>query len=419
MPDRVKVLQVSASDITVSKLLLPLVDRLSEDGYSVSAACADGRFARELSGKGYVVHTLPMTRSVAPLAIMRSTWALYRLIRRERYDVVHVHTPVAAAVGRIAATMAGTPIVLYTAHGFYFHDGMAPWAARITRCAERVLGHMTDFLFTQSAEDAQTAILEKISSAQKVTWISNGVDLDRFAPVDSAEAERQMYGLEPHERVVGFVGRLVREKGIMELLDAMSLASEQIPGLVLLVAGDNATAGDRDQATQKIIDGYLKSRDLRFRIVFTGFIDNVESMMRAIDVFTLPSYREGMPRSIIEAMATGKPVVATDIRGCREEVLDGQTGYLVPAGDSASLARRLVNVLASPGRARRMGVLGRARAEAYFDEKDVLDREIAAYSRILRERLPAAANHIAQISDWRQRQPAQTDSVNSDHPTIS
>jgi glycosyltransferase involved in cell wall biosynthesis len=126
-----------------------------------------------------------------------------------------------------------------------------------------------------------------------------------------------------------------------------------------------------------------------------------------------------MPRSIIEAMATGKPVVATDIRGCREEVLDGQTGYLVPAGDSASLARRLVNVLASPGRARRMGVLGRARAEAYFDEKDVLDREIAAYSRILRERLPAAASHIAQISDWRQRQPAQTDSVNSDHPTIS
>ncbi|MBI4219098.1 MAG: glycosyltransferase, partial [Chloroflexi bacterium] len=120
----------------------------------------------------------------------------------------------------------------------------------------------------------------------------------------------------------------------------------------------------------------------------------VEVMMRAVDVFALPSYREGMPRSIIEAMASGKPVVATSIRGCREEVVEGETGLLVPVGDSQALADRLQVLLQDPELARRFGEAGQARAAARFDEEDVLDRQVAAYARLLRERLPALADGL-------------------------
>ncbi len=387
----VRVLQVAASDITIAKLLLPLIKNLKANGYEVESACADGRFAQELNGQGYVVHTLPMSRSINPWKTIKAVWALYRLLRKEKYDIVHVHTPVAAGVGRLAAKLAGTPTVIYTAHGFYFHDLMKPWAKRVTILFERILGRFTHMLFTQSTEDAQAAIQYRIAQPQRVVWISNGVDINRFTPRTDNSAVRARFGLEEGELAVGFVGRLVREKGILELLEAMRHASERIPNLVLLVAGDNKTGGDRDVETQALVQEYLSSAQLPFRVEFTGFIDDVEEMMQALDVFVLPSYREGMPRTIIEAMASGKPVIASDIRGCREEVSHGETGLLVPVRDAEALGRAIVDVLNSPELAKSMGEKGRERAEQYFDEQMVLDRQLWHYARLVSERHPALA----------------------------
>ena len=183
------------------------------------------------------------------------------------------------------------------------------------------------------------------------------------------------------------MGRLVREKGIVELLEAMSMVSEDLPNLVLLVAGDTKAAGDRDQDTAQWVHRLIDRGDLGFRVVCTGFLEDIESMLQAVDVFTLPSYREGMPRSIIEAMACGKPVVATNIRGCREEVIPGETGLLVPVGDPEALARALVQLLSQLDLARELGARGRRRALAQFDEQDVLDRQVAAYQHLVRQRL--------------------------------
>lgn len=404
----VRVLQVAASDITIAKLLLPLINNLKANGYEVESACADGRFAQELNGKGYVVHTLPMSRSISPWKTIKAVWALYRLLRKEKYDIVHVHTPVAAGVGRLAAKLAGTPTVIYTAHGFYFHDLMKPWAKRATILFERVLGRMTHMLFTQSTEDAQAAVHYGIVPQQRVVWISNGVDINRFSPRADNSAERARFGIKDGELAVGFVGRLVREKGILELLEAMRQAAERMPNLVLLVAGDSKTGGDRDVETQAIVQEYLASAELPFRVEFTGFIDDVEEMMHALDVFALPSYREGMPRTIIEAMASGKPVIASDIRGCREEVSHGETGLLVPVRDAEALGRAIVDVLNSPELARSMGEKGRERAVQYFDEQLVMDRQLWHYARLVSERHPALATPNVESPRLRER-PAPED----------
>ncbi|MCH8282581.1 MAG: glycosyltransferase, partial [Chloroflexi bacterium] len=130
-----------------------------------------------------------------------------------------------------------------------------------------------------------------------------------------------------------------------------------------------------------------KEGELAERVVFTGFVEDVPTLMRAIDLFVLPSHREGMPRSIIEAMASGKPVVATNIRGCREEVVHDLTGLLVPVSDSKALSEAMVRILSVPELACRMGCEGRRRAEAMFDERDVLDRQVQVYHQLVKERL--------------------------------
>jgi len=123
----IKVLQITALDIAVKQFLLPLIDRLAGDGYQVHIACSNGQYVPELQAHGYVVHTFSIERRINPVSNARSLWSLYRIMRKERFDIVHVHTPVAAALGRVAASIASVPIVLYTAHGFYFHEHMSRW----------------------------------------------------------------------------------------------------------------------------------------------------------------------------------------------------------------------------------------------------------------------------------------------------
>jgi glycosyltransferase involved in cell wall biosynthesis len=388
MRRQIKVLQVAAADVTVRVLLLPLVKRLQNEGYEVSMACSDGSHARSLASEGYRIHTVQIDRRIAPWSNLRSLVNLYRLMRRERFDIVHVHTPIAAVLGRIAAKLARVPAIVYTAHGFYFHDRMSQYKRKPLIWLERILGQATDRLFTQSKEDAHTAVWEKICDRRKVVWIGNGVDVANFQ-IATGNTKSDL-GLAEDDLVVGFMGRMVREKGILDLLDAVGSASKALPNLRLLLVGDTLDS-DRDQETKKLMQQTMDRNDLAERVVFTGFIEDIGKVFSAIDVFALPSYREGMPRTIIEAMASGKPVLATNIRGCREEVVHGVTGFLVPPKDPPTLADAIVKVLSDPGLATSMGQEGRKRALALFDENEVLRRQVEAYQGLVGEKLNSGA----------------------------
>jgi glycosyltransferase involved in cell wall biosynthesis len=169
-------------------------------------------------------------------------------------------------------------------------------------------------------------------------------------------------------------------------VDAFAKTLQAVPDAYLLLAGD-VINGDRDLQTKEIIRQKIEGSQLATRIIFAGYQEDITNFMRAIDLFTLPSHREGMPRSIIEAMASGKPVVATDIRGCREEVVPGVTGIIVPLRDSDALSQAFVRILSDLALAHRMGDQGRRRAEALYDEHDVLEREVQVYLRLVQEKL--------------------------------
>lgn len=371
----VTVCQLCAVDFTLQHLLLPLVDGMQDKGWSVTSVCSDGQYTQDMRQRGYKVHTVSISRDLFNARThLRAIWNIYRLCRDERFDVLHVHTPIAALLGRIAGRLAGVPLVVYTAHGFYFHDQMPWWKYRFFVLLERWSGWLTDFLFTQSSEDAQTAVAERIAPKSKVLAIGNGVCIDLFVP-DPANRDqmRLAFGLPADAFVIGVVARLVKEKGLAEFLEAAVTLGIRFPRVHFLLVGERLSS-DHDASIEQELSQAQKM--LGPRLIAPGYRADVGELLGAMDLFCLPSYREGMPRSIIEAMMMELPVVATDIRGSREEVVPGETGLLVPTRNATALTQALEALISNPDRARRMGIAGRRRALTLYDERRVVARQI-------------------------------------------
>ncbi|MBL7072745.1 MAG: glycosyltransferase family 4 protein [Candidatus Omnitrophica bacterium] len=384
---KIKVLQVTAVDITVKYLLLPLIDRLTKEGYNVQVATSPGGYTEQLRKDGYVINTVDIGRRIRPIVNLKAIFALCRLIKKEKFDIVHVHSPLAAMLGRVAAKMADAPVIIYTAHGFYFHENMTPWKRRVVIWIEKILTRVcTDILLLQSAEDRETAIREGISLSQNAVWISNGVDINKFIPEEPDAQLRESFGIKKEDKVVVFAGRIVREKGIEELVKAIAVVKEHVPSVKFLIVGDTL-GSDRDADGKEIIKRLIAENNLKENIIFAGLRDDMPQVYSLMDVFVLPSFREGMPRSILEAMACRKPVVATDIRGSREEVVDGVTGKIVPPREVKPLADAISGILMDEETAKKMGQAGRKRVESKFDEEMVLDKEMEVYKRVSAKKL--------------------------------
>jgi glycosyltransferase involved in cell wall biosynthesis len=381
------VLHLAAVDVTLKYLLLPQLLFLQRTGYGVAAACNLGAGVEAATDAGIPYLSVRIDRKLLSIKHVVTVANLVRLLRTNDVNLLHVHTPVAATLGRAAAWLARTPLVFYTAHGFYFHEDTPPLNRAVLVAIERLLGRVTDHLFTQSAEDYRTAVRLGIAPADSVSYLGNGVNVEAFARA-SAEREtvRSELGL-ADETVVAFTGRFVREKGIAELLEAMARVRQNRPDVRLLIIGGSLPS-DRDPAEVDVTTA-VRELGLADRIITTGLTDRVADYLSACDIFVLPSYREGMPRSILEAMAAGKPVVATNIRGCREEVVDGETGFLVPPRDAGRLARAIGRLVDDPELRMRMGAAGQARARELFDERLVFERLLAVYQRYL----PVGSSH--------------------------
>lgn len=380
-----KVCQLCAVDFTLQHFLLPLVDGMHEAGWDVISVCSDGLAIPELRRRGYRIETIPIARSLNPFRHVRTVFALVRLFGRERFDVVHVHTPVAALLGRIAAKIAGIPLVIYTAHGFYFHDDMSSLKRKAFVLLERLGGRLTDLLFTQSAEDAAAAVSENIVSAKKVFAIGNGVDVGKFDPAKKGTQRelRRTLGVPGEAFLVGMVSRLVKEKGVVEFLEAAIRVGARDTRAYFILIGERLAS---DHAADVTIEIERAKMALGSRLVLTGLRQDIPELLAAMDAFCLPSWREGMPRTIIEAMMMARPVVATDIRGAREEVIPEQTGLLVPVRSPDRLADAIGRMVAEPSWAVQLGAAGRERALSLYDERCIVAVQIEKIREAIMER---------------------------------
>jgi glycosyltransferase involved in cell wall biosynthesis len=376
-----KVCQLCAVDFSLKKFLLPLIDGMTSRGWRVTSVCSSGKHVGVLRSAGYRVETIPIARSLNPFLALRSILLLTLFFRRERFDVVHVHTPVAALLGRIASALSGVPLVIYTAHGFYFHENMPRWKWAVFVLLEKLGGRFTHLLFSQSMEDAQDAVREGIMPFERVLAIGNGVDPAIFNPClfPNRQVIREALGIPDDAFVVGMIGRQVKEKGVVEFLQASIILAEQNPRLSVLLVGERLPS---DHAADVEAELTQARRALGKKLIALGLREDIPSLLSAMDVFCMPSYREGMPRTIIEAMMMSKPVVATDIRGSREEVVHEQTGLIVPVRNIEALVVAIRRMAEDPKWATQLGEAGRERALELYDENKVvrlqLDRIVEA-----------------------------------------
>jgi glycosyltransferase involved in cell wall biosynthesis len=360
-----KIIEITNVDFSLRHFLLPLMRGLRARGHEVIGAAAEGPLLDVARAEGFRVVGLPLARSVSPVAQWRAFWALVRFLRAERPDMVHAHMPISGFLARVAARIAGVPKVAYTCHGFLFNQP-GPWPRRaVGFLMEWVGGQLTDVHMTVSHEEAADA--RRLWINRHSTAIGNGRDPARFHPDPAARARlRAEFGVPEGRVVITAISRLVRHKGYPELLAAMADVDAE-----LWVVGERLASDHGED-----MEPYFAHAGLGSRLRRLGYREDIPAILAASDVFTLPSHFEGLPMSIIEAMLTGLPVVTTDIRGPREQVVDGQTGYLVPPATVAPLAEALGRLAGDPALRARMGAAGRARALLLFDESVVLARTL-------------------------------------------
>jgi glycosyltransferase involved in cell wall biosynthesis len=379
---RPKLIHLTTVDLSLHVLLQHQLARFAQEGFDVAGASAPGPYVADLAAAG--IRHLPvrsLTRSWTPGRDAIALRELTALFRRERPDIVHMHNPKSGVLGRVAARAARVPVVVNTVHGLYANPSLPPLRRGAIAGAERVAFRFSDHELFQSREDFDLAVGRRMVARSRATWLGNGVDLTRFDP-GAVDAEavallRKSWGAGERSVVIGTVGRLVVEKGYRELFRAAEMVrGEREEALFVVVGPEEPVKADR-----------LGEEDLeearRAGVVLHGEGRDMPAVYAAFDVFVLPSHREGVPRSLIEAQAMGRPAVATDIRGCREVVGPGETGLLVAPRDPAALAAAILRLLAEPDEARRMGTAGRARAVERFDEEAVIARTLDVYRRLM------------------------------------
>jgi glycosyltransferase involved in cell wall biosynthesis len=325
----------------------------------------------------------PMTRKpLDPMNDLRSLWSLYQILRREKFEIIHTHSPKGNLLGSIAGRLAKVPVVMNTVHGYHFHELMPRQQYRLYVLLERAFRRSRDLVLSETKEDVQTAIRERICLPRQIRHLGNGIDLEQFDPARVTPRDlstaRKSLGIEDSDYVVGFVGRLVEEKGVRDLLVASQIFRSRRKSIKVLIVGESDFQKP-DVIRRDIVHEYEVEDICRF----AGIRDDMPIMYALMDVLVLPSYREGMPRSVMEASAMGKPAVVTDVRGCREVVVPDQTGLLIPTANPLALGEAIMRLVEDRKLASRLGQQAREHALEHFDERDVFRTLLEEYERLL------------------------------------
>jgi glycosyltransferase involved in cell wall biosynthesis len=346
-------------------------------GHEVTALGAGGDgYDRKLAEEGIDFRHLPIEfRSLSPWADLKLTATLYRYFRRTRPDVCHAFTIKPAIFGTLAAALARVPVRVVTITGLGYAFTSAGGLLRAgVEFLYRVALARAHVVFFQNPTDRQLFIERGLVADDRAQLVAgSGVDTKRFqvAPLPCASGAAPTFLM---------IGRLLRDKGVLEYLEAARLLRERIPGArCLLLGGEDARNPSR--LAPEELTRLRASRDLEL----LAEVDDVRPVVARADVVVLPSYREGLPRSLLEGGAMGRALIATDVPGCRDVVRHEQNGLLVKRADAESLATAMIRLCENPFSISAMGVAARADIEARFDEQRVIDNTLATYQRLYAE----------------------------------
>lgn len=339
-----------------------------------------------------------MKERISPIHDLLVIWDLYRLMRRENFSVVHTHCSKAGLAGRVAAWLARVPVVVHTFHLFAAHDSLPAWRRRLYLLLDRVARPLADRYIAVAPQVARQAVETRLAPAGRVTVLPSGVEVDPAVWRDDpsvGQAVRHELGIPDGAPVVGTVGRIVPQKAPLDFVRAAALVAKERPDAVFVMVGDASLESRpleqqaRDEADRLGVD-----------VLFTGFRPDADRVMSAFDVYVVTSIYEGLGRALTEALAAGRPVVATAVNGVPDLVEPGCTGLLARPRDPVGIAASVLWLLDHPAEARRMGQHGRDRVRSLFEPRTMCAMLDHVYADLLGlpEQTPAHSSQQAQRS---------------------
>ncbi len=360
---------------------------MKRQGFRVAGVCSPGPLVdRVRMDHGIEVHTIPISRKLTPFRDLCTVTRLYCLFRRLKPTIVHSHTPKAGLLGALAALLARVPVRVYTIHGFRFQTStgirraLLLWAEKTAcLCAHRVIAVSPSLM--------EEATVTGVTKPERVTVLgagsSNGVDCQRYsrtpAILRAAARLRRQLGIPATALLIGYVGRIVRDKGIVELSQAWSKIRASFSQAHLLLVGP---VEDEDPVPSHILDGLWSDP----RVHRVGERRELAQYYAALDLLVLPTYREGLPNVPLEAAAMEIPVVATRVTGCVDAIVHMDTGILVPPRDARALALAVSRVLEDATLRRQMGINGRRRVMRKFQPAVIWTGLLQEYTALLAAR---------------------------------
>lgn len=327
---------------------------------------------------GYRLITVDsLRRNVQPIAELRCLAELGRGLRAGRFDVVHTHSSKAGILGRHAAAQVRVPSVVHTIHGMSFNRTQSAPVRWFYRMLERRAAAKTHALVAVADAMIEQAVRAGIAPPEKFTTIRSGIEVDQFVPDPRVRAEvRAAWDVTDDDVVVGTVARLFSNKGYEDVLQALPMLARQCPQARFVWVGDGANRMEYVRQVERL--------GLRDRLHLTGLVppEEVPRLLNGFDLLVHASRWEGLPRAVVQALLMEVPVVSYDNDGAPEVVEQGETGELVPFGDSEGLAEGLIRLASSPERRRRLGTEGRRRCLEEFDHRRMVERIEALYQRL-------------------------------------
>lgn len=359
-----KILFIATVESHILNFHVPFIRYFQDKGYEVHVATKLANRQDELKDLNVVSHNIDFSRSPYSLSNVKALNQLIKIMRENKFSLVHVHTPVGAFLGRLAARITNTKPVLYTAHGFHFYKGapLKNWLIYYTM--EKIAAHCTDGLITMNEEDFNIAKKFNLRRKDAVFYVHGvGIDINKYCINDEEKRKklREELGFSQDDILILTVAELIPRKNYFQMIDTMKNLRNNDMNLYYLIVG----AGELEN---KLRD-YVYRNSLDKKIKFLGYRKDIPDLLNVCDIFALTSLHEGLPRAIMEAMAAGKPIIATNVRGNRDLVLDGVNGYLVPVNDVEATAKVITKLAENITLRNRMGEEGKKIIQDYAIEK--------------------------------------------------
>ncbi|HBY09428.1 MAG TPA: hypothetical protein DEH22_17220 [Chloroflexi bacterium] len=339
---------------------------------------SEGSLIEEIRGRGIPLTILPqLRREISPLNDFIATWKLYHLIKTGGFSIVHTHSSKAGLLGRLAARLAGTPIIIHTVHGWSFHDHMASWLRKTYIVLEKWAAQFTNTMIVVTERDIEKGLKEGIGRPEQYRLIRSAIPLADFHPfgVEERARLRVELGIPESVPVLGNVGRFSPQKNPLDWVQVASRVADVVPDCHFLLVGDGPLRSE--------IEAQLRATGLKQRTVLTGLRRDVPRLMAAMDVFLLTSLWEGLPRVIPQAMAMGLPVVANRADGTVEAIQHGETGYLCTPGDLDGMAAYCLELLQNPLLRKTLGQNGRQYITQEYDLRNMIAQIESLYAELL------------------------------------